>query len=64
MYSDLLYQPHRCATAPLLDSWLGEGNVPRVQGLSVQAFQARFEVPNQPVILTDVVRTHQDDELS
>lgn len=56
MYSDLLYQPHRCATAPLREEWLAEGNVPRVQGLSVDAFRQQYEVPNRPVILTDVVR--------
>ena len=56
MYSDLLYQPFRCATAPLREEWLGEGTVPRVKGLSVEVFRQEYEVPNRPVIFTDVVR--------
>ena len=54
-YSDLLYQPYFCATVPLRDEWLGNNNVERRSGLSLEQFRAKYEKPNRPVIITDVV---------
>jgi len=54
-YSDLLYQPYFCATTPLREEWLGNNNVERRSGLSLQDFRSQFEKPNRPVIITDVV---------
>lgn len=53
MYSDLLYQPHVCATTPILPEWLAVSNVDRKAGLSVEQFRQQYEEPNIPVILTD-----------
>ena len=57
-YSDLLYQPWRCATIDL-DShgWLEVDNIERVSALSCSTdeFKKRFEVPNRPVVITDLV---------
>jgi len=55
IYSDLLYAPHLCAATPLQPRWLAGNDVPRVARLSHADFVARFEQPNTPVILTDVV---------
>ena len=55
MYSDVLYQPWRCATAPLRKTWLSTHNIPRESGLSAEAFRARFEAANRPVIIADGV---------
>jgi hypothetical protein len=55
LYSDVLYQPWFCATVPLKAEWLEVDNVDRRQGLSVEEFQRRYERPNVPVVLTDVV---------
>ena len=53
VYSDLLWAPHLCATAPLAARWLaGAETVPRAHALSLPDFEARFEVPNTPVVLT------------
>jgi hypothetical protein len=53
VYSDLLWAPHLCATAPLAARWLGAPDtVPRADSLSLQDFVARFEEPNIPVVLT------------
>ena len=55
LFSDLLYQPFHCATFKLPAAWLAKENVPRVAGLSKAAFRERFERPNRPCIVTDVV---------
>ncbi len=59
-YSDLLFQPFYCAQSPaslLSRSSLDIQTVPRLDGttLSARDFKFRFETPNQPVILTNVV---------
>jgi len=61
VYSDLLFAPHLCASAPLLPRWLQRETVARVSvlGLSHADFVDRFEQPNVPVVLTDVVQHWQ-----
>ena len=57
-YSDLLYQPWRCATIDLeSNGWLEVDNIVRVSALSctVDDFRERFEVPNRPVVIEDIV---------
>jgi hypothetical protein len=56
LYSDLLYQPHFCATTPLRLEWLERDTLPRRAGLSAEDFRRLYELPNQPVVLTDAVR--------
>lgn len=56
-YSDLLYQPHFCASTPLRPEWLARDTLPRRAGLDAEAFRRLYELPNQPVVLTDAVRT-------
>lgn len=46
----------RCATCAIDPSWLEVDNVDRRSGLSVAEFREQYEIPNKPVILTDVVR--------
>ena len=53
MYSDLLYQPHFCATVDLAPEWLQTDNIDRRSGLSVQDFVRQYEQPNRPVVITD-----------
>ncbi|KAJ9523551.1 hypothetical protein QJQ45_007246 [Haematococcus lacustris] len=48
-YSDLLYQPWHCATAPLPPHWLDKDNVDRRQGLTAQQFREQYEETNRPV---------------
>ena len=55
-YSDLLYQPWHCAHVPLKPSWLAGDAVPRCSELTPTAFREQYEVPNRPVIITDVVK--------
>ncbi|QDZ24303.1 JmjC domain-containing protein [Chloropicon primus] len=55
VYSDLLYQSYYCANLDLPEEWVSVENVPRRSNLSKEEFEARFEKPNVPVILTDVV---------
>lgn len=54
-YSDLLYQAWHCATVPLPPQWLEVDNVDRRSGMTLQQFREQYELPNRPVILTDVV---------
>lgn len=54
-YSDLLYQSFHCATAPLHDSWLTNSNVDKRAKLSLEDFREKYELENQPVVITDVV---------
>ncbi len=37
------------------EEWLQVENIPRCANLSAEDFRRRFELPNLPVILTDVV---------
>lgn len=56
-YSDLLFQPFWCASAPLKTEWVtGVENVDRKSNLSYEEFVEAYEKPNKPVIITDVVR--------
>lgn len=58
VFSDILYQPFLCATMPIQEEWLNSGeDIPRVSAttLTVEDFRNRFEIPNKPVIITDVV---------
>lgn len=55
LQSDLLYTPWLCATCAIDPSWLEVDNVDRRSGLSVAEFREQYEIPNKPVILTDVV---------
>ena len=58
-YSDLLYQPWHCSTAPLQKSWLKRDTIDRRADLSVEEFKTQYELPNKPVILQQAVsRTH------
>lgn len=54
-YSDLLYQPYLCSVLDIDDAWLEEENVDRRHDLSLEEFRDKYEVPNIPVIITDVV---------
>ena len=55
LYSDLLHKPHWLATRALDAAWLARDTLPRAAGLSAAEFRARFEEPNVPVVITDVV---------
>ena len=55
VYSDLLYQSWYCSNLEIPEQWLAVENVPRCSKLSHEEFQTRFEKPNLPVIVTDVV---------
>lgn len=50
------WPPCSCATAAVDPAWLEIDNVERRSGLSVAEFREQYELPNRPVILTDVVR--------
>ncbi|KAI8464575.1 MAG: hypothetical protein J3K34DRAFT_388468 [Monoraphidium minutum] len=54
LYSDLLHQPWVCASMELMPEWLEVDNVDRVSGLSLADFITRYELPNRPVVITDV----------
>ncbi|KAI3433776.1 hypothetical protein D9Q98_003581 [Chlorella vulgaris] len=53
--SDLLYTPWLCASMAIDAAWLEVDNIERRAGLSLADFREQFELPNKPVILTDVV---------
>lgn len=57
-YSDLLFKHHACAAAEIPPEWhAGHDSIPRVSAreLTVAQFIERFEVPNVPCIITDLV---------
>lgn len=54
-YSDLLYQPWLCATLDVDSAWLEVENIDRRHDLSLEEFKKEYEIPNIPVIITDVV---------
>ncbi|KNC75234.1 hypothetical protein SARC_12239 [Sphaeroforma arctica JP610] len=55
VYSDELFQPWFCAAMGVDESWLTVENIPRVNNLPLEDFVEKFEAPNLPVIITDVV---------
>ena len=55
LYSDLLHKPHWLATRALDAAWLARDTLPRAAGLSAAEFRVRFEEPNVPVVITDIV---------
>ncbi|CAM9976017.1 unnamed protein product, partial [Scytosiphon promiscuus] len=52
-FSDLLFQPHHCATAAIKPEWVSRSTVDRRTGLSPEDFRRDYEEPNKPVVLTD-----------
>ncbi|GLC43738.1 hypothetical protein PLESTB_000903100 [Pleodorina starrii] len=56
-YSDLLYQPWFCASLEPPADWLRVDNIDRRSGLTPEQFRSEYEIPNRPVILTDVMST-------
>ncbi|CAN0160260.1 unnamed protein product, partial [Hapterophycus canaliculatus] len=52
-FSDLLFQPHHCATAAIKPDWVRRSTVDRRAGLSPEEFRRLYEEPNKPVVLTD-----------
>jgi hypothetical protein len=55
VFSDALHRPWCCRSYELKPEWLKLDNLPRRSKLSVEEFLAEYEVPNKPVVLTDVV---------
>lgn len=62
-YSDLLYQPWHCSTAPLRKSWLKQDTIDRRADLSVEDFKTQYELPNRPVIIQHAVSVLLSDPL-
>lgn len=56
LYSDLLYQPWLCATVDIDETWLDVENIDRQSNLTVEEFKTKYEIPNKPVIITDIVK--------
>jgi hypothetical protein len=56
-YSDVLYTPWQCGTAAIPARWSRCETIPRVAAcdLSVDEFEATFEKPGLPVIITGIV---------
>eukprot|EP00903_Cladosiphon_okamuranus_P006136 g6039.t1 len=52
-FSDLLFQPHHCATAAIKPEWVRRSTVDRRAGLTPEEFRRLYEEPNKPVVLTD-----------
>ncbi|CAM9578770.1 unnamed protein product [Ectocarpus sp. 12 AP-2014] len=52
-FSDLLFQPHHCATTAIRPEWVRRNTVDRRAGLSPEEFRRLYEEPNKPVVLTD-----------
>jgi hypothetical protein len=55
-YSDYLFQAWYCASVCVADEWVCRQNIDRREGLSRERFVDEYELPNRPVIITDVVR--------
>jgi hypothetical protein len=54
IYSDALFQSFLCGSMRVKKAWLRHDNVDRRSGLTVQQFIDEYEVPNRPVVITDV----------
>lgn len=52
-FSDLLFQPHHCATTTVKPEWVRRSTVDRRAGLTPEEFRRLYEEPNKPVVLTD-----------
>lgn len=52
-FSDLLFQPHHCATTDIKPEWVRRSTVDRRAGLTPGEFRRLYEEPNRPVVLTD-----------
>ena len=52
-FSDLLFQPHHCATTAIKPEWVRRSTVDRRAGLTPEEFRRLYEEPNKPVVLTD-----------
>lgn len=55
-FSDLLFQPHHCASTTIRPEWVSRSTVDRKAGLSPADFRRLYEEPNKPVVLTDAAR--------
>jgi hypothetical protein len=55
LYSDFLYQPWLCTAVAIDPAWLEVENIDRRAGLSLEEFREKYERPNRPVIITDLV---------
>ena len=56
-YSDLLFKHHACCASEIPPEWYAHDTIPRVSAkqLTVEQFIERFEKPNIPCIITDLV---------
>eukprot|EP00041_Stephanoeca_diplocostata_P010089 m.160232 g.160232 ORF g.160232 m.160232 type:complete len:525 (+) comp18015_c0_seq5:399-1973(+) len=54
-YSDYLFQSWLCASLQIPTSWLSVDNIDRRSSLSQHDFIKEYEVPNRPVLISDVV---------
>ena len=52
VFSDVLYQPHLCATAAIDSTWCSPDTLPRCTHLSAAEFRAEFEAAGEPVVVT------------
>ncbi|PRP78260.1 hypothetical protein PROFUN_13870 [Planoprotostelium fungivorum] len=57
-YSDVLYNQWYCSTVDL-SPWATYENIERRSNLSLEEFIEKYEKPNRPVIITDIVPTTQ-----
>lgn len=53
--SNLLYQSWICSNVSVDETWIETENVDRRKGLSLSEFRQEYEIPNKPVVITDVV---------
>lgn len=53
--SNLLYQSWICSNVSVDESWIEMENVDRRQRLTLDEFRQEYEIPNKPVVITDVV---------
>eukprot|EP00667_Euglena_gracilis_P006218 EG_transcript_6270 len=54
-FSDALYQPWLCAAGTMREEWLAVDNIDRRAGLTLEEFIEQYDMPNKPVMITDVV---------
>mmetsp|Transcript_33836 Transcript_33836/g.88848 ORF Transcript_33836/g.88848 Transcript_33836/m.88848 type:complete len:486 (+) Transcript_33836:103-1560(+) len=56
-FSDTIFSGWLCSSLAVPPEWTEVETVDREAGLSLADFRARYEVPNRPVVITDVVPT-------